>query len=189
MRLYEFDIRFRLKPTSNISIIGTRAGISYSNSEFATTILNAWDELNSAVLTYTMLPGIDFYLRDYQHRRVGDIERFADARKLTSWAGLVPSLRQSGSTSYMGKITKRGSKWLRWILVQAAQEAVINDDRLGRYYERVARRRGHHKAIVAVAREMLTIIYHMLRNKEEYRGKNLALTERKYKRMERIASK
>jgi predicted cupin superfamily sugar epimerase len=64
----------------------------------------------------------------------------------------------------------------------------LSDQRLGSYYKRVARRRGHNKAIVATAREMLTIIYHMLRNKEEYRGKNGALTEKKYKRMSKLAS-
>jgi transposase len=83
----------------------------------------------------------------------------------------------------VGKITKKGSKWLRWILVQAAQKAILSDQRLGSYYKRVARRRGHNKAI---AKEMLTIIYHMLRNKEEYRGKNGA--EKKYKRMSKLAS-
>ncbi|MGQ9513577.1 MAG: transposase [Thermoproteota archaeon] len=120
---------------------------------------------------------------------IDNVERFPEARKLASWAGMVPSMRKSASTVYIGKITKKGSKWLRWILVQAAQKAVVSDKRLGSYYSRVARRRGHNKAIVAVAREMLTIIYHMLRNKEEYRGKNEALTERKYKRKDKLASK
>lgn len=135
------------------------------------------------------MPGIDFYSAMLILAEIGDVKRFPDAKKLCSWAGMVPSIHQSGSMLYMGKITKKGSRWLRWILVQAAQKASSSDERLGSYYERVARRRGHHKAIVAVAREMLAIIYHMLSKKEEYRGKNERLTQQKYKRMERIASK
>jgi transposase len=111
-----------------------------------------------------------------------------NAKKLASWAGLVPSIHQSGNTVYMGKITKKGSKWLRWILIQAAQKASLTDPRLRNYYERVSKRRGHNKAVVAVAREMLTIIYHMLMRNEPYRGGDPKLTEQKIKRMMREAS-
>jgi transposase len=135
-----------------------------------------------------ILQEIDFYYSMLIVAEISDIGRFPEARKLCSWAGLVPSMRQSASTIYVGKITKKGSKWLRWILVQAAQKAILSDQRLGNYYRRVARRRGQNKAIVATAKEMLTIIYHMLSNKEEYRGKNGALTEKKYKRMSKLAS-
>ena len=86
---------------------------------------------------------------------------------------------------YTGRITKKGSKWLRWMLVQAAQRASRCDPRLGAYYGRVAKRRGHHRAVVAVAREMLTIIWHMLMRNEPYRGENGRLTKEKLKRLER----
>lgn len=64
----------------------------------------------------------------------------------------------------------------------------MSDERLGGYYRRVSSRRGHHKAIVAVAREMLTIIWHMLVRMEPYRGAREALTREKLRRMERTAS-
>jgi len=114
---------------------------------------------------------------------IGDVRRFPNAGKLASWAGMVPSMHQSGSHMYTGRITKKGSKWLRWMLVQAAQTASKCDSRLGTYYERVAKRRGHHKAVVAVTREMLTIIWHMLTRNEPYRGENRRLTREKLKRL------
>lgn len=135
------------------------------------------------------LPGIDFYSAMLLISEIGDIKRFQNAKKICSWAGMVPSIHQSGNTAYMGRITKRGSKWVRWILIQAAQTARLHDERLGRFYERVANRRGHHKAVVATAREMLTIIFHMLSKKESYRGTKEKLQNQKYKRMERLASK
>ncbi|HTD18113.1 MAG TPA: hypothetical protein VK667_01140, partial [Ktedonobacteraceae bacterium] len=57
-------------------------------------------------------------------------------------------------------------------------------ERLGKFYERIAARRGPQKAKVAVAKEMLVIIWHMLSNNESYRTRDDNLTERKYKKME-----
>jgi transposase len=135
------------------------------------------------------LPGIDFYSAMLIVAEIGDIDRFPNAKKLCSWAGLVPTIYQSGNTLHMGRITKKGSRWLRWVLIQAAQSARQHDKRLGNFYDRVAIRRGPNKATVAVAREMLAIIYHMLLKKEPYRGMSQKLASQKYKRMEKIASR
>jgi transposase len=70
------------------------------------------------------LPRIDFYSAMLIIAEIGDVKRFPEARKLCSWAGLVPGMRHSASTIYVGKITKKGSKWLRWILVQSASLSV-----------------------------------------------------------------
>jgi len=61
-------------------------------------------------------------------------------------------------------------------MVQCAQTARLHDERLKRYYERIASKKGHQKAIVAVAKEMLCIIWFMLKRKEPYRGENKNLT-------------
>jgi len=145
----------------------------------------AYDE-DDVKLLMTM-PGIDFYSALLIISEIGSIDRFRDQWKLVSYAGLAPSLHQSGNTLYTGRITKRGSKWLRWILVQCAQTARLHDERLKRYYERVASKKGHQKAIVAVAKEMLCIIWFMLKRKEPYRGENKNLTNRKLIRMHRLA--
>jgi len=99
---------------------------------------------------------------------IGPIERFADYKKLVSWAGLAPSLHQSGDVEYHGHITKQGSTMLRWIMVEAARVASVFDPRLRAFYERVKARRGDQKAVVAVANKMLKIIWFMLTRKEQY---------------------
>jgi len=129
------------------------------------------------------LPGIDFYSAMVIASEIGDVKRFPTQWKLVAYAGLAPTQHQSGEYEQRGGITKEGSKWLRWILVQAAQHARQHDPRFKTYYDRVAKRRGPQKAIVAVAKEMLVVIWFMLTRREAYRGQNEQLVERKLKRM------
>lgn len=133
------------------------------------------------------MPGIDFYSAMVIASEIGDVGRFPTQWKLVAYAGLAPSRHQSGEYERRGGITKEGSKWLRWILVQAAQHARQHDPRFKAYYERVAKRRGPQKAVVAVAKEMLVVIWFMLTRREPYRGQNLQLVERKLKRMNSLA--
>lgn len=94
---------------------------------------------------------------------IGEIDRFPDPKKLVSFAGLCPSTYQSGGTCYHGRLTKQGSKWLRWILVEAAQHYSKAPGRLGNFYRRIAHRKGSKVARVALARELLVAIYHCLK--------------------------
>jgi transposase len=134
------------------------------------------------------LPGIDYYAAMVIANEIGDVTRFPEANKLVSWAGLAPSTRQSRNRVKHGAITKQGNKTLRWVLIQATHNACRNDERLGNFYQRIARRRGGNKATVAVAREMLVIIYHMLTRKEPYRGVDEELYHSKLKRLERLGN-
>jgi len=100
---------------------------------------------------------------------VGDAKRFADGKKIASWAGLAPSVYQSAGTFVTGSITKQGSKWLRRVMVEAAHVAVrVRDSRLRALYLRIKAKKGEKTAIVAVARKMLTIIWHLLVKGEKY---------------------
>jgi len=125
------------------------------------------------------MTGIDVYTALLIRGEIESIERFADYKKLVSWAGLAPSLHQSGSIEYHGAITKQGSRMLRWIMVEAARVAVSHDERMRTFYERVKHRRGDQKAIVAVANKMLKIIWFMLTRREPYQSRNPQLYERK----------
>ena len=118
------------------------------------------------------LTGVNVYTALLVKSEIGTIERFANYKKLVSWAGLAPSLHQSGSVEYHGSVTKRGSRMLRWIMVESARVASVHDPRLGAFYERVKRRRGDQKAVVALACKMLKIIWFMLTKKEEYESAN-----------------
>jgi transposase len=118
------------------------------------------------------LTGVDVYTALLIKSEVGSVGRFSNYKKLVSWAGLAPSLHQSGDVEYHGSITKQGSKMLRWIMVESARVAANHDPRLRSFYERVKERRGDQKAIVAVANKMLKIIWFMLKRKEEYESTN-----------------
>ena len=95
---------------------------------------------------------------------IGDVNDFADAGKLASYFGIVPRVQNSNETTHHGRITKRGSKLGRTTLVQCALIAKRYSPRLSEYYERIQRRRGTGKAIIALARKLLIIIYHTLKN-------------------------
>jgi len=88
------------------------------------------------------LTGVGVYTALLIKSEIGDIRRFPNCKKLVSWAGLAPSLHQSGNVEYHGRITKQGSRLLRWVMVEAARTAVRYDCRLREFYERVRRRRG-----------------------------------------------
>ena len=86
---------------------------------------------------------------------VGDITRFASARKLASWAGLTPTVRGSDLTVRHGHISKQGSAWLRWALNQAAQTAKRSPE-FSATYSAIATRRGKKIATIAISRKLLT---------------------------------
>ena len=83
----------------------------------------------------------------------------------------------------MGRM-KYGNKKVRWILIQAANTAVRKDDRIKKFYIRIAKRHGHNIAITHVANKMVTIIWHMLVNKKLYNERKQNLYETKLKRIQ-----
>jgi len=96
---------------------------------------------------------------------IGDINDFADEGKLAAYFGIVPRVSKSNETERSGRITKRGSKLGRTALVQCALIAQRYSPYLNQYYERMKSRRGTGKAIIALARKLLGIIYRTLKNK------------------------
>jgi transposase len=118
------------------------------------------------------IPGIGVYSALIIFSEIGDINRFISEEKLYSYAGLVPRIHQSGETSYRGRITKEGSKHLRWILVEAVRIHVQcdPDSSISHYYYRLKKKKPGNIATTAAARKLLQVIYHMLKNKDEYRG-------------------
>jgi transposase len=108
---------------------------------------------------------------------VDDIGRFGSAKKLAAFAGLAPWVQDSNATIHHGRITKRGPDELRTALVQVVLgmrrlKADTLDWRLMQRYEALKRRRGSGKSIIATARKLAVIIWHMLSKDEAF---NLAL--------------
>jgi len=130
--------------------------------------------------------GIDYYSAMFLINEIGPVARFSSPKKLVSYAGLAPSTHQSGNHTTHGPITKEGNSHIRWILVEAAQHASRHDPRLSQFYLRIMKRRGHNRALVAVARKMLVTIYHVLNHHSQYRGLRPELYTNKIRRLQRI---
>jgi transposase len=110
------------------------------------------------------IPGVSYYTALTIYAELGEICRFDRNKEVVSYVGLNPVIRESPDSRIEGSISKRGSGRVRWLLVQAAHNAVHvwNAEYLGRFYERLASRKNSQKAIVATARKMLVSIYHRL---------------------------
>ena len=113
----------------------------------------------------TSLPGVGMLTALTILSEIGDVTRFDSARKLASWAGLTPTVRNSDRTVRHGHISKQGSPWVRWVLGEAAQTAKRHADFAGAY-QAMVRRRGRNIATVAVARKLLTRCWHLLADYE-----------------------
>jgi hypothetical protein len=114
-------------------------------------------------------PGVDRRTAEVIVAEIGtDMTRFATAGHLASWAGLCPGNNESAGKHYSGK-TRKGSKWLRAALVQAANAAArTKGTYLAAHYARIKGRRGHKKAIVAVAHSILVVCWYLLTTGEPY---------------------
>jgi transposase len=90
---------------------------------------------------------------------IGVIARFPNGPHLASYAGLVPRVERSGSRHWSGRITKAGSPWLRWVLIEAAMHQLRRPDEFGQWARRLAIRKGVLKARVAVARALCDEVF------------------------------
>jgi transposase len=125
------------------------------------------------------MTGIDIFSAMLISTEIVDITRFSTPWKLVSYAGLSPSTRESSGKIKTGRITKQGSPLLRWILVQCSLSAIRHDHHMRTFYERIKQRKGHGKAIVATAKEMLVIIWYMLTRHQLYKYINKNRYEQK----------
>ena len=109
------------------------------------------------------IPGIGPVLGAVMVAEIGDVTRFASADKLTCWAGMTPKHHESDTKVRRGRITKQGSRLVRWAAVESVQ-LLPKTTRLGQFRDQVAVRRGHNIAVVAAARRQLEYVYYALRD-------------------------
>jgi transposase len=109
------------------------------------------------------IPGIGPVLGAIFVAEVGDIGRFATAAQLASWAGLTPKHHESDTHVHRGRITKQGSRLVRWAAVESVQ-ILPKTTKVGQIRERVGSRRGHNVGVVAAARQQVEYVYYALRD-------------------------
>jgi transposase len=110
------------------------------------------------------IPGIGPVLAAVLVVEIGDVHRFAGARQLCSWAGLTPKHRESDTHVRRGRVTKQGSRLVRWAAVEAAQKVPASCAWIAGARAGIAVRRGRNIATVAVARKLLTVVFYGLRD-------------------------
>ena len=109
------------------------------------------------------IPGIGPVLAAVFVAELGDITRFRSAAHLASWAGLTPRHRESDAHVHRGRITKQGSKLVRWAAVESVKQLGPRTGG-GPLRERVAATRGRNIGTVAAARHQLEHVYYALRD-------------------------
>jgi transposase len=118
---------------------------------------------------------------------IGDVRRFPRPAQLVGYLGLDPRVRQSGARSFIGHISRAGQAHVRGLLIEAAHAAVRTPGPLRAFYLRVRGRRGTGVAIVAVARKLAVLSWHLLTKDEDYRWAPGLRTAEKLRRLERLA--
>jgi transposase len=140
------------------------------NQEISTTndmVKDLYEKDSDAQLLAT-IPGIGITLAVLISTEIDGIERFPSPSKLCSYAGLVPSTHSSGGKIYHGRITSEGNKWIRWALVEAAVPASYADAEIKKRIDTFRKTKGANVAKTAVARWLLKIVYHILKERRPY---------------------
>ena len=109
------------------------------------------------------IPGVGPILAAVFVAEIGDITRFRRPEQLASWAGLTPKHHESDTTVHRGRITKQGSRLVRWAAIEAVQR-LPGHTRIGQVRDRVAARRGRNIGVVAAARELTELVFYGLRD-------------------------
>jgi transposase len=144
------------------SLVGLRQLLRQVSEQVATVDRQVTAEAGGDAIVAALqpLPGIGPVLGLTIRAEIGDIGRFPDPPHLASYAGLVPRVRQSGThRPWTGPITKQGSPWLRWALIEAAIHGTKRSDAVGGWARRLALKKGAVKARAAIARALCEEIF------------------------------
>lgn len=125
-------------------------------------------EARPAVRLLATHPGVGPVIALATVLTMGEVQRFANSRSWVSYLGLNPSERSSGEKRRLGGISKQGSPFLRFLLVQGAASAARGDKSLARVYARLKAKKHHGVAKVAVARKLAVRLYWMARTQKPY---------------------
>ena len=134
-----------------------------------------------AIQLLMTMPGVGPILGIVIALEIGDIERFGGADRLASYAGTVPRIASSGGKTRYGRTRSDVNQYLKWAFSEAANVVGLNHGRwpnrhVSRLYSRIRERKGHGKAVGAVARHLAEASYWILKKNEPYREPQSAST-------------
>jgi transposase len=157
--------RCELPPAASLRVASLRRLIEAFDTEIdqVTGVTAARLRADPGYAAVQTIPGIGPVLGAVFVAEIGDVTRFPGPTRLASWAGLTPKHHESDTTVHRGRITKQGSRLVRWAAVEAVQRA-SKHSRLGAHRDRVAARRGRNIGTVAAARELVELVYYALRD-------------------------
>ena len=138
---------------------------------------------DESVARIVAISGINVYSASSIISEIDDISRFPSKEKLASYAGLVPRQDQSGNRDLKDYITKKGPSMLIFIIVNAAHTVIKFSKKMKSKYLSLVKCLGKNRAIVAIARLLVEIIYLMLTKNEDFIDQIDSLTEKKMKAM------
>lgn len=127
-----------------------------------------------AIQLLDSLPGVGPLLATVQAFEIGQVDRFPGPSHVASYSGTVPRIHESGGKRYDGRVCSDVNHYLKWAFVEAANVVVLNQERWAdrhvvQLYQRLRKRKGHAKAVMAVARHLAESAYWVLKKGEPYR--------------------
>ena len=132
------------------------------------------------------IPGISYYLASLLSSYIGSIDRFESDDKLASFFGVVPTMKDSSNVKRRGRMSKDGASTARWALSIAVDTTMDYNKPLREYYNAVKKRTSSGKmAHVSTMRKLVRMLYHMLKNREQWKYENPSLTDRKLSELDK----
>ena len=130
------------------------------------------DEIASPILS---IPGISYTLGSIIISEIGNIERFSSPCKLLAFAGLDPTVKQSGTFNATHiKISKRGSKLLRYALIKAASITIWNSETFNTYYsKKISQGKSHNNVVCHVAHKLVRIVFKILKENINFKEQSI----------------
>ena len=178
------------RPNDNLILKNCAKRIAHVTEEITNveTEIDKQAAVNDDARLLMSMTGLDVFASMLVVSEIGDISRFKTPEHLVSWAGMCPTVYQSGDVTHHGRMKKAANGRINWILIQAANVAARHDDKLKEFYERCKKRHGgkHVITVTHVANKMIRIIWAILTFREPYKSRNVQRYGRKMKRMNSV---
>ena len=184
---YSRDKAIQIRELARISIGTNSRSLSFELKQVIQTVLflqsqiddidkelkTLIDELNSSIMS---IPGISYVSAAFILAEIGDINNFDSPAKLQAFAGLEPSTYQSGKyTATHSVMVKRGSKYLRWALLNATRLVCMRDKTFNEYKnKKLAEGKHYFVALSHTSKKLIRVIYYLLKTNKSYQLSKVA---------------